>query len=38
MDTPASHHGTERPETKYSVRLDPPRRVKYKPMPADTRK
>src|SRR6185503_3029559 len=38
MDAPASHHGTARPEMKYSLRLSPPRFVKAKPMPADNRK
>ncbi len=28
IDTPASHQLTLRPETKYSLMLDPPRRVK----------
>src|SRR5689334_17766258 len=38
IDPPASHHGTARPEMKYSLRLSPPRFVKAKPMPADNRK
>jgi len=28
IEAPASHHGTSRPERKYSVRLSPPRFVK----------
>ncbi len=28
IETPASHHGTLRPETKYSLMLAPARRVK----------
>ena len=28
IDVPASHHGTLRPERKYSLRLSPPRFVK----------
>src|SRR5262245_25420196 len=38
IEAPASHHGTWRPEMKYSLRLSPPRLVKAKPMPADRRK
>src|SRR5262249_7445512 len=38
IDAPASHHGTARPDMKYSVRLSPPFFVKAKPMPADRRK
>src|SRR5262244_634607 len=38
IDAPASHHGTARPEMKYSVRLSPPRFVNANPMPADRRK
>src|SRR5262245_63431945 len=38
IEAPASHHGTWRPEMKYSLRLSPPRFVKAKPMPADRRK
>ena len=35
---PASHHGTWRPERKYSSRLSPPRFVKMKPMTVDSAK
>src|SRR5205085_12443583 len=38
IDAPASHHGTWRPERKYSLRLSPPRLVNAKPIPAETRK
>src|SRR5690242_21932595 len=38
IDAPASHHGTARPEMKYSLRLSPPFFVKAKPMPAERRK
>ena len=38
MDAPASHHGTCRPEMKYSLRLSPPRFVNAKPMPAERTK
>src|SRR5689334_6223453 len=38
MDAPASHHGTWRPEMKYSLKLSPPRRVKAKPIPAERMK
>ena len=38
MEAPASHHGTLRPERKYSLRLSPPRFVKRKPIPADSAK
>ena len=38
IDAPASHHGTCRPERKYSFRLSPPRLVNAKPMPADRTK
>jgi hypothetical protein len=35
---PASHHGTWRPDRKYSSRLSPPRFVKMKPMSVDSAK
>ena len=35
IDAPASHHGTARPEMKYSLRLSPPFFVNANPMPAD---
>src|ERR1043165_6081200 len=38
IDAPASHHGTARPEMKYSLRLSPPFFVNAKPMPADSAK
>src|SRR5689334_23944550 len=38
IEAPASHHGTARPEMKYSLRLSPPRFVNAKPMPAESRK
>src|SRR5215475_2074831 len=38
IDAPASHHGTARPEMKYSLRLSPPFFVNANPMPADRRK
>ena len=38
IDAPASHQGAARPERKYSLRLAPPRRVKYSPMPVDRAK
>src|SRR5262245_66583159 len=38
IDAPASHHGTWRPEMKYSLRLSPPLFVKANPMPADRMK
>src|SRR5438067_727803 len=38
IDAPASHHGTARPEMKYSLKLSPPFFVNAKPMPADNAK
>ena len=38
MLVPASHHGTWRPDRKYSSRLSPPRFVKMKPMSVDSAK
>src|SRR5512132_4256650 len=38
IDAPASHHGTARPEMKYSLKLSPPFLVKANPMPAERRK
>src|SRR6185437_11744653 len=38
IDAPASHHGTARPEMKYSDRLSPPRLVNANPIPAESRK
>src|SRR5690349_9334695 len=38
IDAPASHHGTWRPEMKYSLRLSPPRRVKANPIAPDSTK
>ena len=38
IDAPASHQGASRPERKYSVRLSPPRFVKYRPMTVDSAK
>src|SRR5256886_16125484 len=38
IDAPASHHGTCRPEMKYSLKLSPPRRVNAKPMAAERTK
>ena len=38
IEAPASHHGTCRPERKYSLRLSPPFFVKAKPIPADRMK
>src|SRR5438876_7005113 len=38
IDAPANHHGTCRPDRKYSLRLSPPFFVNAKPMPADRRK
>ena len=35
---PASHHGTWRPDRKYSFMLSPPRFVNIRPMPADSAK
>ena len=35
---PASHHGTWRPDRKYSSRLSPPRFVKMKPITVDSAK
>ena len=34
IDAPASHHGTCRPEMKYSLRLSPPRFVNANPIAA----
>src|ERR1051325_7403642 len=38
IDAPASHHGTARPERKYSLRLSPPFFVNAKPIAAERRK
>src|SRR5438552_2053098 len=38
IDAPASHHGTWRPEMKYSLKLSPPRRVNANPIAAERRK
>src|SRR5688572_19387196 len=35
---PASHHGTWRPDRKYSSRLSPPRFAKMKPITVDSAK
>ena len=35
---PASHHGTWRPDRKYSPRFSPPRFVKRSPMSVETTK
>ena len=37
IDVPANHQGNERPETKYSLRLRPARKLKATPIPRGQR-